>query len=824
MPNETLRTALAATVVVVAVFLGPPSTLYAADVPPPPNPYTAVASVSPAAVRAGASATLVLTATASAESASALGGPSEAGDLPATNARVWLAAELVPNAVVETVTPTPTIATFDDAHDRYLVAWDLGPAGDDARRAEIIVTASPHAPEGTLELRGCVATRWPDDDAVAPSAAVLARSVLDSVNASCARVPLGIVATAELSVDARPDPALGPLEAGDPVALDVSYSNAGLIDVERLDLTVLLAAPTSPSDGGPPLQLRSVERERYEEVWVSARDVTELDLLDGQADGRLDPGADPGIAADHGPGSASFPCQWADVAADPGSCPEIGGPDAVSAVWIRGDDPHPTRAGLNFSFLAAGEVGPFTVTLHFDTDRVARGSRYELRPIVTSTETGTLTVPQVELTFASEPWPGALALGDLVFDDRNGDGAYDAAVDEGLSHVSIEVYRDDGSPVASTTTDEGGRWSVDGLAAGSYRVVVPATEFDVGGPLAGYAVAPDPQPSPDDDRNEDVGHDARVLPDGGVGTVAVTLSEEAEPLGDDPTGRFEPARDADTNLTVDLAFVRRPDRPPPDLAIAVSGQVGDDEVEWSVVVRNEGGTGSGTDVVVDLASSSSLHGDDVESGWLCQQIEAETLRCSHAPLGPGEQSELTVRGPAVEGERGTITLDAAVEAAPEEDAGTLADNSDRATVAVGAETPPPTTVPPTATAPTTTAPTTTAPTTTAPTTTAPTTTTVPPTTAPTTTTVPPTTVPPTTTTAPTTTTVPRTARQPVAALPVTEAVPATPARSGAMAATGRRSDVDLVWAMACLSAGAALVVATRRSGCGHASRPQPKRS
>jgi len=62
------------------------------------------------------------------------------------------------------------------------------------------------------------------------------------------------------------------------------------------------------------------------------------------------------------------------------------------------------------------------------------------------------------------------ALGDLVWDDLNGNGMQDAG-ESGISGVAVSLFRADGSPVASTTTNSQGYYSFTSLYPGQYYLV-----------------------------------------------------------------------------------------------------------------------------------------------------------------------------------------------------------------------------------------------------------------------------------------------------------------------------------------------------------------
>jgi len=151
---------------------------------------------------------------------------------------------------------------------------------------------------------------------------------------------------------------------------------------------------------------------------------------------------------------------------------------------------------------------------------------------------------------------------------RNGD-------EVGVDDVVVELYRDsdnDGnsdttSPLATTTTDNGGYYLFDGLTPGSYIVVIAEENFDNTGPLNGFRSTTDGTPDVDDNDNGDNGDPTS----GGVssGTVRLVVGNEpTDPTPADPTnGDDEDSEDVtgtgdngeldeDSNLTVDFGFLQ----------------------------------------------------------------------------------------------------------------------------------------------------------------------------------------------------------------------------------------------------------------------------
>lgn len=174
------------------------------------------------------------------------------------------------------------------------------------------------------------------------------------------------------------------------------------------------------------------------------------------------------------------------------------------------------------------------------------------------------------------------SLGNRVWYDTDNDGVMDSG-EVGAENVRVELYRDNGtvagvfdsgdSFIKFDTTDADGYYRFDDLGGGDYVVVIPNSNFDTGGALAGYlssgtsmdvsgAVADSIGPDPDNDTdNEDNG----VTTFSGntvdyVSAAAVTLGpDQSEPANDnDPTTNPETGEAANdqSNRTVDFGFYR----------------------------------------------------------------------------------------------------------------------------------------------------------------------------------------------------------------------------------------------------------------------------
>ncbi len=146
-----------------------------------------------------------------------------------------------------------------------------------------------------------------------------------------------------------------------------------------------------------------------------------------------------------------------------------------------------------------------------------------------------------------------LRLGNLVFEDLNNDGVANPG-EPGIEGVEVQLLDTAGNVIATDTTDANGNYIFEGLLPGNYVVAVADSEQDSGNALDGLestdgnGVAPDPDDDVDLDDNGD--------PEAGFASISdpVTLTSNVEPTGE--AEENGPIADDDSNLTVDLGFVR----------------------------------------------------------------------------------------------------------------------------------------------------------------------------------------------------------------------------------------------------------------------------
>ena len=233
-------------------------------------------------------------------------------------------------------------------------------------------------------------------------------------------------------------------------------------------------------------------------------------------------------------------------------------------------------------------------------------------------------------------------LGDLVFGDLNRNGTYDAAADlRAPAGVVVDLYQAGqtpgvDAPYRTTTTNANGRYQFTLLGDGDYFVVVPASQFAAGGPLAGWLIDPAGlQADPNTNVNDPGDHHAIGLTSGSVadgirssGTIRLSATVPANPLiaptGDEPlednTGSLPSAISDDfTNYTLDLGLIP-PSTPSMALKKFTNGQDADTAtgpdiavggaVAWRYEVRNTGDRPMIGVSITDDAGTASITSDD----------------------------------------------------------------------------------------------------------------------------------------------------------------------------------------------------------------------
>jgi SdrD B-like domain/Putative Ig domain len=153
-----------------------------------------------------------------------------------------------------------------------------------------------------------------------------------------------------------------------------------------------------------------------------------------------------------------------------------------------------------------------------------------------------------------------VAIGNLIFMDANDDGKFTSGTDMGINGVVVKLYKAgdnplSATPVATTTTANGGFYLFDQLAEGQYFVFIPSSEFGPGKPL-NNKTSSTPEGGgdvPTDDNLDENGQNTPLV--GGVASVVITLLANTEPTGETGAGTYTGTLDDNNvNMTVDFGF------------------------------------------------------------------------------------------------------------------------------------------------------------------------------------------------------------------------------------------------------------------------------
>jgi len=154
---------------------------------------------------------------------------------------------------------------------------------------------------------------------------------------------------------------------------------------------------------------------------------------------------------------------------------------------------------------------------------------------------------------------GLVAIGNTVFNDLNANGIQDAG-EPGVAGVGLALaitVPGYSNVLAYTTTDANGHYFFDELAPSNYTVLVLATNFQAGGPLANFlstpgAVATNLYNNVANDQS-DHGIDASNPALNGIHSAAFYYGVGQGPIGESPTSPTG-VPDANANLTIDFGF------------------------------------------------------------------------------------------------------------------------------------------------------------------------------------------------------------------------------------------------------------------------------
>lgn len=242
------------------------------------------------------------------------------------------------------------------------------------------------------------------------------------------------------------------------------------------------------------------------------------------------------------------------------------------------------------------------------------------------------------------------SLGNYIWIDANNDGQVtpgEVAVPNG---VVVELLTAIGAPTGQTSRTINGFYLFSNLTAGAYQVRLAASNFQVGGPLAGYSsstgAAQEANPDANGDQNDN-GLDSGVPAIDGISSAVVTIGVD-EPTAETPTATGTPGTDgqgtldANSNLTVDFGLVA-----PPVELVALGNLIFGDFNNNGRVDGNETGIGgvtvalfpAGADplTTVPLATTTSSGGfylfDNLTPGQYFVYLQAQNFQSGSVLAG-----------------------------------------------------------------------------------------------------------------------------------------------------------------------------------------------
>jgi len=264
------------------------------------------------------------------------------------------------------------------------------------------------------------------------------------------------------------------------------------------------------------------------------------------------------------------------------SIPVTGGAPNETLIVRYGDFTTAGGTGANFSSIGAIEIA------------IEAGTAVDAQ--VDIIETASIVVQSADFQNFE-----ALSLGNLVFRDTNNNGVANVG-EPGIANVTVQLYSDTNGNgtfdsgtdtlVDTTTTNASGNYLFDDLLAGSYIAVVPLSNFNAGGPLAGMSTSTGNDPSPDPDNNVDGDDNGGFLSLVGVVSQAITLATGAEPTNDGDS-------DDNTNFTLDFGFV-----PNVDVSVVKTGTpatvLAGNQITYTMTVSNGGPAAADNVVLTDV--------------------------------------------------------------------------------------------------------------------------------------------------------------------------------------------------------------------------------
>lgn len=251
-----------------------------------------------------------------------------------------------------------------------------------------------------------------------------------------------------------------------------------------------------------------------------------------------------------------------------------------------------------------------------------------------------------------------LTLGNLVWEDLNNNGVFDAGSESGLANVAMTLYEDtDGNgqftagtdvQIDTTSTDGSGNYSFTNLLPGDYIVQLDQSNFNAGGVLNNFVSSTgvaDPNSNVNNDDN------GQVLAGQGIVAAAITLLTTSEPTNDGDT-------DNNTNLSLDFGVVSTLDIQIVKTLTSTAAVAGN-QLTYTLTILNNGPIdGTGVTVTDVLPSTLSLVSATASQGTVTPT--GNNISASLGNLASGATATITIVATLSSAATGTLTNTATV--------------------------------------------------------------------------------------------------------------------------------------------------------------------
>lgn len=266
-------------------------------------------------------------------------------------------------------------------------------------------------------------------------------------------------------------------------------------------------------------------------------------------------------------------------------------------------------------------------------------ARFRLSTVAGCNASGIVRDGEVE-DYAVIVGPGAMSLGNLVWEDLNNDGDVDAG-EPGIASVPVRLFLDanndgipDGAAIRTQNTNVSGNYLFDDLLPSHYIVeIAPPSIYTVstGTGRRWLATGPfEPAPDPDNDINND--DNGTINATVNYRSASITLDAKLEPINDGDS-------DVNSNLSVDFGLLTNFDLAiRKTLAVNQSAQVSPGDVRFTITVFNQGTIEARNILISDYIPSGLALNDP---SWTSVNPQLAT-RIIPGPLAAGASTTVDV--------------------------------------------------------------------------------------------------------------------------------------------------------------------------------------